>query len=73
MLRGAGVIAGFKGQTEILNVNSKDLPSVEATITATLQQDPSIDHVVALGAPVALLEHQLPELWCHRATPTGPC
>ncbi|PBC54875.1 sugar ABC transporter substrate-binding protein [Rhodococcus sp. ACPA1] len=52
--RCAGVIEGFKGQTEILNVNSKDLPSVEATITAKLQQDPSIDHVVALGAPIAL-------------------
>ncbi|AII08248.1 MULTISPECIES: substrate-binding domain-containing protein [Rhodococcus] len=52
--RCAGVIEGFKGQTEILNVNSKDLPSVEATITAKLQQDPAIDHVVALGAPIAL-------------------
>ncbi|MFC9556695.1 substrate-binding domain-containing protein [Rhodococcus sp. NPDC056960] len=52
--RCAGVIEGFKGQTEILNVNSKDLPSVDATITAKLQQDPSIDHVVALGAPIAL-------------------
>jgi simple sugar transport system substrate-binding protein len=27
---------------------------VESTITAKLQQDPSIDHVVALGAPIAL-------------------
>ncbi|WP_016880886.1 MULTISPECIES: substrate-binding domain-containing protein [unclassified Rhodococcus (in: high G+C Gram-positive bacteria)] len=52
--RCAGVVEGFDGQTEILNVNSKDLPSVEATITAKLQQDPSIDHVVALGAPIAL-------------------
>ncbi len=45
---------GFKGQSEILNVNSKDMPSVESTITAKLQQDPSVDHVVALGAPIAL-------------------
>jgi simple sugar transport system substrate-binding protein len=52
--RCAGVRQGFKGQSEILNVNSKDMPSVEATITAKLQQDPSIDHVVALGAPIAL-------------------
>lgn len=52
--RCAGVTQGFKGQTEILNVNSKDMPSVEATITAKLQQDPSVDHVVALGAPIAL-------------------
>ena len=45
---------GFQGQSEILNVNSKDMPSVESTITAKLQQDPSVDHVVALGAPIAL-------------------
>jgi simple sugar transport system substrate-binding protein len=52
--RCAGVTEGFKGSTEILNVNSKDMPSVESTITAKLQQDPSVDHVVALGAPIAL-------------------
>jgi simple sugar transport system substrate-binding protein len=52
--RCAGVTQGFKGQTELLNVNSKDMPSVESTITAKLQQDKSVDHVVALGAPIAL-------------------
>jgi simple sugar transport system substrate-binding protein len=52
--RCAGVREGFKGQSEILNVNSKDMPSVESTITAKLQQDKSVDHVVALGAPIAL-------------------
>ena len=52
--RCAGVREGFKGQFEILNVNSKDMPSVESTITAKLQSDKSIDHVVALGAPIAL-------------------
>ena len=52
--RCAGVREGFKGRSEILNVNSKDMPSVESTITAKLQQDKSIDHVVALGAPIAL-------------------
>jgi simple sugar transport system substrate-binding protein len=52
--RCAGVTQGFKGQTELLNVNSKDMPSVESTITAKLQQDPSVDYVVALGAPIAL-------------------
>ena len=40
--------------TENLNVNGKDMPSVESTITAKLQQDPSVDYVVALGAPFAL-------------------
>jgi simple sugar transport system substrate-binding protein len=52
--RCAGVREGFKGPSEILNVNSKDMPSVESTITAKLQQDKSIDYVVALGAPIAL-------------------
>jgi simple sugar transport system substrate-binding protein len=52
--RCAGVKQGFKGESEILNVNSKDMPSVESTITAKLQQDPSVDTVVALGAPIAL-------------------
>jgi simple sugar transport system substrate-binding protein len=52
--RCAGVRQGFGGQTENLNVNGKDMPSVEATITAKLQQDPSVDHVITLGAPYAL-------------------
>ena len=52
--RCAGVKEGFGGQTEILNVNSKDMPSVEATITAKMQQDPTVDTFVALGAPIAL-------------------
>jgi hypothetical protein len=44
----------FKGQTEQLNVNSKDMPSVEAAVTAKLQQDPSVDHIIALDASIAL-------------------
>jgi simple sugar transport system substrate-binding protein len=51
--RCAGVKQTFPA-TEILNVNGKDMPSVESTITAKLQQDPSIDYIVALGAPFAL-------------------
>jgi simple sugar transport system substrate-binding protein len=52
--RCAGVKQGFKGPSEILNVNSKDMPSVDATITAKMQQDPAVDTFVALGAPIAL-------------------
>jgi simple sugar transport system substrate-binding protein len=54
--RCAGVKKGFgaAGTVENLNVNSKDMPSVKSTITAKLQQDKSVDHVVALGAPIAL-------------------
>ncbi len=47
--RCAGVKNTFPG-TETLNVNGKDMPSVESTITAKLQQDRSIDYVVTLGA-----------------------
>jgi simple sugar transport system substrate-binding protein len=52
--RCGGVAQGFKGQTEIVNVNSRDMPAVEATITAKLQQDPTIDHVMGLSAAIAL-------------------
>lgn len=52
--RCAGVAQGFKGDTERLNVNSADMPSVEAAVTAKLQQDPSIDHIIALDASIAL-------------------
>ncbi|MBI3217616.1 MAG: substrate-binding domain-containing protein [Mycobacterium sp.] len=51
--RCAGVKNTFPA-TEVLNVNGKDMPSVEATITAKLQQDPGVDYIVALGAPFAL-------------------
>ncbi|MCE3552172.1 substrate-binding domain-containing protein [Pseudonocardia sp. RS11V-5] len=40
--------------TENLQVNGADLPSVQQTIAAKLQQDPSITDVVTLGAPIAL-------------------
>ena len=52
--RCAGVKAGFGGEVENLNVNGTDMPSVQSTITAKLQQDPSIDYIMALGAPIAL-------------------
>lgn len=51
--RCAGVKNTFPG-VEILNVNGKDMPSVESTITAKLQQDPSVDTILTLGAPFAM-------------------
>jgi simple sugar transport system substrate-binding protein len=51
--RCAGVKNTFPA-TEVLNVNGKDMPSVESTITAKLQQDPAVDAVLTLGAPFAL-------------------
>jgi simple sugar transport system substrate-binding protein len=51
--RCAGVKKTFPN-TENLQVNGTDLPSVQQTINAKLQQDPSITYVVTLGAPIAL-------------------
>jgi simple sugar transport system substrate-binding protein len=48
-----GVKEGF-ANTENLQVNGADLPSVQSTIAAKLQQDKSISHIVTLGAPIAL-------------------
>jgi len=48
------VAAGFGGAVKNLNVNGTDMPSVQATITAKLQQDPAFDYVMTLGAPIAL-------------------
>ncbi len=52
--RCAGIAEGFGGRIENLNVNGQDLPSVQSTIQAKLQQDPSIDSIITLGAPIAL-------------------
>ena len=53
--RCVGVQQGLtSGRSEKIYVNGADMPSVRATITAKLQQDPSIDYVVSLGAPIAL-------------------
>ncbi len=41
--------------SENMQVNGSDDGSVNASITAKLQQDPSIDWIVTMGAPVALL------------------
>ena len=40
--------------TEKIYVTGTDMPSVQAAITSKLQQDPSIDRVLTLGAPFAL-------------------
>ena len=51
--RCAGVQATFPN-TENLYVQGTDMPSVRSTIGAKLQEDPTITHVVTLGAPFAL-------------------
>jgi simple sugar transport system substrate-binding protein len=52
--RCAGVKNTFTGTTENIFVTGTDMPSVQQSITSKLQQDPTIDRVVALGAPYAL-------------------
>jgi simple sugar transport system substrate-binding protein len=51
--RCAGVKATFPN-TENINVEGTDLPGTQAALTAKLQEDTEITHVVALGAPIAL-------------------
>jgi len=51
--RCAGVKETFSN-TENIFVEGTDLPGTQAALTAKLQQDKSITHVVTLGAPIAL-------------------
>jgi simple sugar transport system substrate-binding protein len=51
--RCAGVKSGF-ANTENLQVNGADLPSVQQTIQSKLAEDPSITNIVTLGAQIAL-------------------
>jgi simple sugar transport system substrate-binding protein len=51
--RCAGVAKTFPN-TEVLYVQGTDLAQVRSTIGAKLQEDPSITHIVTLGAPFAL-------------------
>jgi simple sugar transport system substrate-binding protein len=51
--RCAGVKSAF-ANTENLQVNGADLPSVQQTIQSKLAEDKSITHIVTLGAPIAL-------------------
>ncbi|MFC5939586.1 substrate-binding domain-containing protein [Corynebacterium choanae] len=54
--RCAGVKDGLSGgDVEILYVNGQDLTQVKSTVQAKLSQDSSIDTIMALVAPVALV------------------
>ncbi|MFJ5779193.1 sugar ABC transporter substrate-binding protein [Streptomyces sp. NPDC093094] len=53
-----GVRKTFSGAIENLYVNGTDMPSVKSTVTAKLEKDGDIDHVIALGAPIALTAAQ---------------
>jgi simple sugar transport system substrate-binding protein len=58
--RCAGVKSGYPN-TENLQVNGADLPSVQQTIQSKLAQDSSITNIVTLGAPIALAALQAQE------------
>ncbi len=49
-----GVEQGFGGAVERINVTGTDLTSVRSTLESKMRQDPSISHVLTLGAPFAL-------------------
>ncbi|MEV6766622.1 sugar ABC transporter substrate-binding protein [Streptomyces sp. NPDC051105] len=53
-----GVKKTFSGTTETLYVDGTSPTSVKSTITAKLKTDGAIDHVVTLGAPIALIAVQ---------------
>src|SRR6476469_3588802 len=55
--RCAGVKQGY-ANTENLQVNGADLPSVQQTIQSKLAQDPGITNIVTLGAQIALAAQQ---------------
>ncbi|WP_078057059.1 sugar ABC transporter substrate-binding protein [Corynebacterium provencense] len=58
--RCAGVKKGLgsAGETETLYVNGQELTSVQSTIRAKLAQDPSVDWIMNLVAPVSLVAAQ---------------
>lgn len=60
--RCGGIKDGANGaKVETLYVNGMDLTSVESTVQAKLAQDKSIDYVMALVAPVALVSSKAAE------------
>ena len=52
--RCGGVKETFTGKTETIYVQGTSMPTVLSDLTAKLQQSPSIDRVLTLGAPFAL-------------------
>jgi simple sugar transport system substrate-binding protein len=65
--RCAGVKQGYPN-TENLQVNGTDLPSVQQTIQSKLAQDPSITNIVTLGAQIALAAQQAEQSANSKAT-----
>jgi simple sugar transport system substrate-binding protein len=67
--RCAGVKEGLGGgEMENLYVNGNDMTAVAATITAKLQQDPSIDHIATLYSGIGMAALQAKESTGSNAT-----
>jgi simple sugar transport system substrate-binding protein len=67
--RCAGVKEGLGGGAiENLYVNGNDMTSVASTITAKLQQDPSIDHIATLYSAIGMAALQAKEATGSKAT-----
>lgn len=48
-----GIKKTLKGNFQVLYVTGYDMPTVKSRVQAKLQQDPTIDYIVTLGAPFA--------------------
>jgi simple sugar transport system substrate-binding protein len=67
--RCAGIKEGLGGgEMENLYVNGNDMTAVAATITAKLQQDPSIDHIATLYSGIGMAALQAKESTGSNAT-----
>lgn len=49
-----GLAEAFDGESEVLYVDSANMPEVRSTISSRLEESTDIDHVAALGAPIAV-------------------
>lgn len=52
--RCASLGEAFEGESEVLYVDSANMPEVRSSISAKLQADEDVDYVVTLGAPIAM-------------------
>ncbi|MEU0489288.1 sugar ABC transporter substrate-binding protein [Nocardiopsis sp. NPDC006139] len=49
-----GLAEAFDGESEVLYVDSANMPEVRSTISSRLEESADVDHVAALGAPIAV-------------------
>ncbi|MFL1431949.1 MULTISPECIES: substrate-binding domain-containing protein [unclassified Nocardiopsis] len=49
-----GLAETFDGESQVLYVDSANMPEVRSTISSRLEESADVDHVAALGAPIAV-------------------